>query len=1012
MARPIRVVLTLLFVCGWVSASANCLEFGGFPIFQCADQAFFAPAPFPIHLDPNNRPTNVSAVFWQLGFGSEFLNNGLGSSGTGNSALNTFNGNDHGVRSVDVLDARFAIGNPTVPAGSLCLGSNNWGDSGVDGCCDNDRATTLDNDNDSILNPDFNIVYAQGGSVGYYSYNWHQDYPMAVLVKSIPDARYFAFAAVSSMDRGNDGTGGDGPCASNPGTNPGPCDFRPGFYEFKAIVNGLPNPVSGASNIVPWQQVPLPRADCVADCFDPATRTYNFQWDPVSLASDRRHIGTTHPSMGGGGCVGASPPCNAIGPDPTRAAGVGVRDLMTKQNATNNWAGLVRYDLERALVSAANLDPNGNIRYDTLIFSAVGGQTDIVQPGLDANGDPTGAVARNGIQTSLDTCYRVRVKFGKKPETGSGGVGPTSGCRLGKCGDRGYEAVSADPATLACLNLDRDLDGLTDPNDNCPGVYNPGQEDLDGDHVGDACDADDDNDGAADVSDDCPTVYNPSQLDSDGDGLGDACDPDDDNDGVLDGADNCAVSYNPGQEDADLDGVGNVCDNCAAVSNASQANADGDAFGDACDNCPSAPSQTQADGDLDGRGDVCDNCGFTYNPTQADADGDGVGDSCDNCAARANPTQGDGDADGVGDACDNCPAAANTSQLDSDGDGVGDACDNCAAISNPTQSNSDGDPFGDACDNCVSIPNTTQADRDGDGFGDACDNCGFTYNPTQSDADGDGVGNICDNCATVANPTQSDGDVDGIGDACDNCPVVSNVSQLDTDGDRVGDACENCVSVYNPTQADRDADGKGDACDNCIAQFNPSQSDSDHDGVGNSCDNCISISNPNQMDTDGDQRGDLCDNCPTEFNANQDNADGDRWGDVCDDCMNIPNDDQADFDHDFEGDVCDLNDGLILASMTSSSSMLYQVEQGMSRFNVYRGDMGILKTSGVYTQDPGVVPTAAQFCGMTSGSLFDPATPALKKVFYYLVTGVTSGVEGSLGTRSSGAPRPNANPCP
>jgi Thrombospondin type 3 repeat len=48
--------------------------------------------------------------------------------------------------------------------------------------------------------------------------------------------------------------------------------------------------------------------------------------------------------------------------------------------------------------------------------------------------------------------------------------------------------------------------------DNCPGVPNPRQTDVDGDLVGDACD-------------NCPTVANTGQSDLDRDGTGDACDP-------------------------------------------------------------------------------------------------------------------------------------------------------------------------------------------------------------------------------------------------------------------------------------------------------------------------------------------------------------------------------------------------------------------------------------------------------------------------------------------------------
>jgi streptogramin lyase len=52
---------------------------------------------------------------------------------------------------------------------------------------------------------------------------------------------------------------------------------------------------------------------------------------------------------------------------------------------------------------------------------------------------------------------------------------------------------------------DVDRDGVIDERDNCPGVYNPDQSDMDRDGVGDACDPDADGDGVPNELDKCPT---------------------------------------------------------------------------------------------------------------------------------------------------------------------------------------------------------------------------------------------------------------------------------------------------------------------------------------------------------------------------------------------------------------------------------------------------------------------------------------------------------------------------
>ncbi|HUU46110.1 MAG TPA: hypothetical protein VM118_10300 [Acidobacteriota bacterium] len=85
---------------------------------------------------------------------------------------------------------------------------------------------------------------------------------------------------------------------------------------------------------------------------------------------------------------------------------------------------------------------------------------------------------------------------------------------------------------------DMDDDGVLNEEDNCPTVYNPGQEDPDGDGIGDACD-------------NCPGVYNACEFDP----LNDA-----DCDGYCAEVDNCPTISNPGQEDGNTNGIGDACE--------------------------------------------------------------------------------------------------------------------------------------------------------------------------------------------------------------------------------------------------------------------------------------------------------------------------------------------------------------------------------------------------------------------------------------------------------------------
>src|SRR5690242_7858768 len=114
-------------------------------------------------------------------------------------------------------------------------------------------------------------------------------------------------------------------------------------------------------------------------------------------------------------------------------------------------------------------------------------------------------------------------------------------------------------ATPAFALPDTDADGIPDASDNCVFVANASQADLDGDHIGDACDNDIDNDGWANASDAFPR--DPSEhVDTDHDGIGDNADTDDDDDTIPDGSDNCPLTANVTQADEDHDGLGDACD--------------------------------------------------------------------------------------------------------------------------------------------------------------------------------------------------------------------------------------------------------------------------------------------------------------------------------------------------------------------------------------------------------------------------------------------------------------------
>ena len=312
-----------------------------------------------------------------------------------------------------------------------------------------------------------------------------------------------------------------------------------------------------------------------------------------------------------------------------------------------------------------------------------------------------------------------------------------------------YYSLIVDPGISVCG--DSDGDGFCADVDNCPDDYNPGQEDADGDDVGDICDV-------------CPGYDD--KVDTDGDGVPDGCDGCPNDEFKTDpGVCGCGVS----DDDSDSDGVPDCNDICPGFDD----NVDSDADGvpDGCDDCP----------------------GFDDN---VDSDNDAVPDGCDVCPGFDDNT--DADDDGVPDDCDGCPndqfktdpgvCGCGVSDDDSDSDGVPDCNDICAGFDDNVDSDNDGVP--DGCDGCPNDQFKTEPGICGCGVSD-------------DDSDGDGVADCNDLCPGFDDAV--DPDTDGVPTGCDNCPDMANPDQTDNNDNEIGDLCETCCRGIVG-----DANGSGD----------------------------------------------------------------------------------------------------------------------------------------------------------------------------------------------------------
>jgi hypothetical protein len=327
----------------------------------------------------------VTAVFWQVGFGNALVNNGMGHNGAGIAPMGVFSGNDNGLFRVVPVDARSALRDPNVPAGSLCLPPLNWGDIDVDGCCDNERDPNIMGAMDGFLNPEFDpqVLRRKGSFVAQPERV--QDYPMAVLLRE-ETARWFAVAAVSASARS------------------GMEDIRAGDFSFGDVAEGGPNAIDGARNVIPWRKIPEIRLTVTgaepvtnsaqagsAGTAPPPRWRFHAAWEAATVPTDGVH----HPSK--------APTIDNPG------HGVGAADM----------GPLVWYEIQSVSLSRSYINDAGR-----LIKEALPWETVARLHGTEGE-----------VDLGEDGCARVKVNFGLMPRTSEVTV---DGCAVGHCGDVGF----------------------------------------------------------------------------------------------------------------------------------------------------------------------------------------------------------------------------------------------------------------------------------------------------------------------------------------------------------------------------------------------------------------------------------------------------------------------------------------------------------------------------------------------------------------------------------------------
>jgi choice-of-anchor B domain-containing protein len=275
---------------------------------------------------------------------------------------------------------------------------------------------------------------------------------------------------------------------------------------------------------------------------EPAITSISIDIAPPAMEVRESVIGGGGTFLIGGACY---EPLTAIRPGVPRIATV---NLSMPPSASDR-------AIELTWVEFPPMEAGINVHYPMLVKNDLSGVEPVLLASCDAETDG------DGVPDCLDLC----AGFDDALDADLDGV--PDGCDI--C--PGFDDLADD-----------DGDGVPNGCDICAGYDD--SSDIDNDGTIDCLDSctDNDNDGFGNPGiayntcpdDNCPALSNPSQNDADADAVGDACD-------------NCSNTPNLSQVDADADGFGDLCDNCPFIPNLSQGDADVDGIGNACD--PDAP---------------------------------------------------------------------------------------------------------------------------------------------------------------------------------------------------------------------------------------------------------------------------------------------------------------------------------------------------------------------------------------------------------------------------------------